>query len=111
MRLVIVPLLLVLLPGCATDRLRGCSQLAGAGWTLLGQPPVEAKLMLAQENLPNDSQLVWLHKGKEQVIACYYARGMSNPSCGGSVAYKFVQKDGAWAAQGQSMDFCDPDAD
>ena len=107
MRIALVSLLLALLSGCVTNRYAGCIQLAGPGWTTLGEPPPNAAQLLASENLPADSQLVWLHKGSQQLLACYYARGLTNPGCGGSDAYKFVQKDGRWTSQGQLLDFCD----
>ena len=107
MRLTLLPLLVVLLSGCATDRVSGCTKLAGPGWMPLGQPPANATQLLELENLPADSQLVWLGKGPEQVVACYYARGLTSPGCGGSDAYKFVQKNGHWTSQGQLLDFCD----
>jgi hypothetical protein len=106
MRIIFVSLLLVLLSGCA-DRQRDCTSLAGPGWKRMSQPPPNARDLLALENIPADNQLMWLSKGPQQVIACYYARGITNPGCGGSSAYKFVQKDDHWTSQGQLLDFCD----
>ena len=106
MRLTLLPLLIILLSGCAS-RVGGCSALAGPGWSTLSQPPANATQLLELENLPPDSQLVWLSKGPQQMLACYYARGLTSPGCGGSSAYKFVEKDGRWTSQGQLMDFCD----
>ena len=107
MRLTLIPLVLLLLAGCSTGTVRNCTKLAGPGWSPMSQPPPNAMQLLAQENLPADSQMVWLSKGPEQVVACYYARGLTSPGCGGSDAYKFVQKDGRWTSQGQLLDFCD----
>ncbi len=107
MRLTLIPLVLALLSGCSTSSVRNCTTLAGPGWKPLSQPPAVATQLLAQENLPADTQMVWLSKGPEQLVACYYARGMTSPGCGGSEAYKFLQKDGRWTSQGQLLDFCD----
>jgi hypothetical protein len=107
MRTAPVLLLILLLSGCASNRITGCIKLAGPGWIPMNQPPPNATQLLAQENLPADSQLVWLAKGPQQLLACYFARGITNPGCGGSDAYKFALKDGNWTSQGQMMDFCD----
>ncbi len=84
-----------------------CLTLAGPGWIALGQKPANARNLLALENLPADSQLIWLGKGPDQLLACYYARGITNPGCGGSEGYRFVRKGEQWTSQGQVMDFCD----
>ena len=107
MRKVPIYLLLVILAGCASTRISKCTTLAGPGWEALSQPPPNAAQLLALENLPADSQLVWLSKGKEQLLVCDYARGTTSPGCGGSTAYTFAHKDGRWSSRGQINDFCD----
>ena len=111
MRITLVLLSLVLLGGCAERRVSECTKLAGPGWTALGQPPPEAKELLGLENLPADSELVWLSKGADQRLVCSYARGMTSPGCGGSVAYSFVRKNGQWASRGQLFDVCETGPD
>lgn len=100
-------LLTVLLAGCASDRISDCTKLAGAGWTTLGQPPPNAEQLMALENIPTDSQTVWLSKGQDKLLACYYARGLTSPGCGGSSAYEFQQKNGRWSSRGAFLDTCE----
>jgi hypothetical protein len=107
MRKLLICIVLASLGGCASTRIGKCSALAGPGWEALNQPPPNAAQLLALENLPADSQLVWLSRGREQLLVCDYARGTTSPGCGGSTAYTFAQKDGHWTSRGQINDFCD----
>jgi hypothetical protein len=107
MRKILICLVPLLLAGCASDRISKCSQLAGPGWTTLDQPPPQASELLALENLPADSRLVWLAKGQDRLMVCDYARGLTSPGCGGSSGYEFSRKDGRWSSRGQVNDFCD----
>jgi hypothetical protein len=97
----------VLLTGCAGGRISDCSKLAGPAWTALNQPPPNASQLLGMENLPTDSQLVWLAKGSDHLLVCNYAHSLVTPGCGGSSAYEFVLKDGRWVSRGQLLDECD----
>jgi len=103
----IVLILAALLAGCAGNRVSDCTRLAGPGWTRLDQPPANAAQLLGQENLPADSQLIWLAKGGDHLLVCNYAHSLITPGCGGSSAYEFALKDGRWTSRGQLLDECD----
>jgi hypothetical protein len=99
-------LLLAALAGCS-DRVKDCTKLAGPGWTQLSQPPAEAGQLLALENLPTGSSVIWLGNGADKVMICDASAGMIVPGCGGSKAYEFVRKDGRWVSRGTLLDFCE----
>lgn len=107
MRISLICLLAVVLCGCASGRVGKCLTLAGPGWTALSEPPPNAAQLLALENLPADSQLVWLARDKDRLLVCDYARGITSPGCGGSMGYEFKEKDGRWTSRGQLNDFCE----
>ena len=104
-------LILLILAGCAAGRVKTCSKLAGADWTLLAAPPDNAAALLALENLPGGPEVSWFSKGPDRTLACFYATGLVNPSCGGSTAYEFARKDqGHWVSLNQRSEICPADS-
>ena len=104
-----LPLLLVLLAGCASNQITDCSKLAGPGWTRLNQTPSNGNQLLELESLPPDNQTLWMSKGPDKLLACYYARGLTSPGCFDSRAYVFEQSNGRWRSKGALLDTCEAD--
>ena len=97
-----------LLSACGGSQIKDCSRLAGPGWAPLAAPPAAAGEILALENLPPASNLVWLSKGPDHVMVCDYSSGLVTPACGGSKAYEFAHdSSGKWVSRGAMIDFCD----
>ena len=107
----VILFLLIGLCGCASARLKKCSDLAGPGWTPLAAPPANAADLLALENLPGGSEVIWFANGPQRALACYYAAGLNNPSCSGTTAYEFAEKDGQWASRSLRSEVCPTDSD
>lgn len=106
------PLLLplLLLAGCAAgDEVSDCSTLAGPGWTRLRQPPANAGQLLVLESLPPGGDTLWMSKGPNKLLACFYSRGMTSPGCFDSRAYVFEQNNGSWRSKGALLDTCEAD--
>lgn len=105
------PLLLLplLLAACGDNRIIDCSKLAGPGWTRLNQAPPNANQLLELESLPADGQTLWMSKGPNKVLACYYDRGLTSPGCFDSKAYVFEQSNGRWRSKGALLDTCEAD--
>jgi hypothetical protein len=107
----VILLLLICVSACAGNRIRKCSDLAGPGWTPLAAPPANAADLLALENLPGGSEVTWFANGPQRALACYYATGLNNPSCGGTTAYEFAEKDGHWVSRSLRSEICPIDSD
>lgn len=102
-------LLPIVLAGCASDRITDCSRLAGPGWTRLNQAPPNGDALLELESLPADNQTLWMSKGPDKLLACYYARGLTSPGCFDSRAYVFERSNGRWRSKGALLDTCEAD--
>ncbi len=104
-------LLLASLGACSAGPIKSCKTLAGPGWSTLQKPPANAAELLQLENLPGGSEVTWLANGSDRLLACYYAPGLNNPSCGGTTAYEFAAKDGHWASRNLRSEVCPSDSD
>ncbi len=107
MRAAILLLLVALLAACADAKVKDCTTLAGPGWSVESHPPAVAPQLLARLNLPEDSSLIWLSKGKDRYMVCDYSSGLIVPGCSDSKAYEFAQKDGRWVSRGTLLPHCD----
>lgn len=95
-----------LLGACAGSA-RDCRALAGPGWSALNHAPVNAQALLAQENLPESSDVRWYRNANgDSLLACFYQPALVNPSCGGSTAYIFKHSGTGWNYQDQAMQQC-----
>lgn len=111
MRATLGLLLAAALAGCADSNVKDCTKLAGPGWSVLKQPPANAQDLLNTQSLPGDAGIIWLARGDDHLMACYYATSLTNPACGGSRAYEFAQAKGRWTSRGTLLDFCDNNPD
>lgn len=106
-RLLLIPGLAgLLLTGCASQRVSGCESMAGPGWTPLATAPANGRELLSRTEFAGESDLVWLGKGDDRLIACVYGHGLTNPGCGGSQGVEYQRSDGVWQSKGVLLDVC-----
>lgn len=58
------------------------------------------------QGVSQGGQLVWLARGKDDVLACRYQPGMISPGCSASRAYEFQRGPQGWASKGMLISPC-----
>lgn len=94
------------LVGCASQQVRDCESIAGAGWSVLNAPPADAMHLLSLQGVPDSDSLVWLGKGSDHVLACNYRIGLVSPGCSNTRAYEFERGHRGWQSKGVLLSAC-----
>ncbi|WP_293392648.1 hypothetical protein [Nevskia sp.] len=97
----------LVLAGCASRGTQDCEAIAGPAWSRLSADPTDSRELLIRANLPDNAEVLWFGQGKDQVMVCDPSNSLVNPGCGGSTAYQFERKAGAWVSRGVLLPVCD----
>jgi hypothetical protein len=95
-----------LLTACASQRINGCESMAGPGWTPLAKAPADGRALLSRTEFAGETDIIWLGKGDDHLLACVYGHGLTNPGCGGSQGVEYQRENGLWQSKGVLMDVC-----